>query len=137
MWMDILERGSVEGQKVTILNMLEYMGVWEWYDSQVRSLQESGRILTKRGKPAGRKVAATHVLNKMQSGKWIRGLGRLTLNDSDREIDAASDGQDTITERNRRLRRDRIKTQLSRGRKLSTKLVKELGFGILFNSKIW
>ena len=33
MWMDILERGSVEGQKVTILNMLEYMGVWEWYDS--------------------------------------------------------------------------------------------------------
>lgn len=134
MWMDILERGAVEGQKVTILNMLEYMGVWEWYDSQVRSLQESGRIFTKKGKPAGRKVGATHVLNKMQSGKWIKGLGRLTLEDGDRETGAASD---TITERNRRLRRERIKTQLSRGRKLSTKLVKELGFGILFSPKIW
>lgn len=84
-WMDILERGLIEGQKVTILNMLEYMGVWEWYDSQVRSLQESGRIFTKKGKPAGRRVAATHVLNKMQSGKWIKALGRLTLEDGDRE----------------------------------------------------
>jgi hypothetical protein len=32
MWMDILEAGSVEGQKATILRMLEYMGAWEWYD---------------------------------------------------------------------------------------------------------
>lgn len=84
MWVDILERGAVEGQKVTVLNMLEYIGVWEWYDSQVRSLQESGRIFTKKGKPAGRKVAVTNVLNKMQSGKWIKGLGRLTLEDGDR-----------------------------------------------------
>lgn len=29
MWMDILEAGSVEGQKVTILRMLEYMGAWD------------------------------------------------------------------------------------------------------------
>jgi len=136
MWMDILERGSIEGQKITILNMLEYMGVWEWYDSQVRSLQESGRIFSKE-KPVGRKGAATDVLNEMQSGKWIKSLGRLTLEDGDRETGAASDGQDSITERNRGLRRERIKTQLSRGRKLSTKLVKELGFGILFNPKIW
>jgi len=137
MWMDILERGSVEGQKITILNMLEYMGAWEWYDSQVRSLQEGGRIFTKKGKPVGRKGAATHVLNEMQSGKWIKSLGRLTLGDGGRETGTTSDGQDTITERNKRLRRERIKTQLSRGRKLSTKLVKELGFGILFSPKIW
>ena len=137
MWMDILEKGSIEGQKVTILNMLEYMGAWEWYDSQVRSLQESGRILTKKGKPVGRRGAATHVLNEMQSGKWIKSLGRLTLEDGGGETRAASDGQDSITERNREVRRVRIKTQLSRGRKLSTKLVKELGFGILFSPKIW
>jgi len=73
----------------------------------------------------------------MQSGKWIKGLGKLTLEDGDRETGAALDGQDTITERNRGLQRDRIKTQLSRGRKLSTKFVNELGFGILFNPKIW
>ena len=110
MWIDILERGSVEGQKITILNMLEYMGAWEWYDSQVRSLQESGRIFTKKGKPVGRKGAATHVLNEMQSGKWIKSLGRLTLEDGGRETGTISDGQDTITERNKRLRRERIKT---------------------------
>jgi hypothetical protein len=143
MWMDILEAGSVEGQKVTILRMLEYMGAWEWYDSQVRLVQESGTIHTKKNKPVGRKGAATHVLNKIQrSGKYIKSLGKLTLeNDGNSQNDGrtgtSSDGQDTITERKRKLQRQRIVTQLSRGQKLSTKLVKELGLGILFSPQIW
>lgn len=32
MWMQVLEMGSTQNQRVTILNMLEYMGAWEWYD---------------------------------------------------------------------------------------------------------
>jgi hypothetical protein len=42
-----------------------------------------------------------------------------------------------ITERARQLRRKRISMQLSKGQRLNTKLVKELGLGILFSSKIW
>jgi hypothetical protein len=137
MWADILEAGSVEGQKVTILRMLEYMGAWEWYDSQIRLLQESGTIHTKKNKPVSRKGAASHVLNEIQrSGKCIKSLGRLTL-ENDGRTGTSSDGQDTITERNRKQQRQRIVIQLSRGQKLSTKLVKELGLGILFSPEIW
>jgi hypothetical protein len=42
-----------------------------------------------------------------------------------------------ITKRDRQLQRKRISIQLSRGQKLSMKLVKELGLGILFSLKIW
>jgi hypothetical protein len=69
-------------------------------------------------------------------------LGKLTLendgnNQNDGRTSTSSDGQDTIVERKRKLQRQRIVTQLSRGQKLSTKLVKELGLGILFSPQIW
>jgi hypothetical protein len=32
MWMQVLEAGESGKQKVTIFNILEYMGAWEWYD---------------------------------------------------------------------------------------------------------
>jgi len=137
MWVDILEAGSAEGQKVTIWRMLEYMGAWEWYDAQVRSLQESGTIHTKKNKPVNRKGAATHVLNQIQqSGECIKSLGRLTVdnNGTDRTI---SNDLDTMTERIGEKQRRRIVKQLSRGQRLSTRLVKELGLGILFSPKIW
>ena len=138
MWVDILEAGSVENQKVTILNMLEYMGAWEWYDSQVRLVQASGKVLTKKGKPVDHKGAATHLLDKIQrSGKYIKSLGMLTLEDGDATIDGPSDARGTLAERNKKLQRKRLITQLSRGQTLSNKLVKKLGLGILFDKNIW
>jgi hypothetical protein len=54
------------------------------------------------------------------------------------ESDLAAKSIDVgITERVRQLRKKRISMQLSRSQKLNTKLVKELGLGILFSSKIW
>ena len=100
-------------------------------------LRESGTIHTKKNKPVSRKGAASHVLNKIQqSEKCIKGLGRLTMDD-DGTTGTSSDGQDSMTKRNRKQQRQRIVTQLSRGQKLKTKLVKELGLGILFSLKIW
>ena len=48
MWMQVLERGSSKNNKVTILNMLEYMGVWEWYNNQIKLVQAT--ICTKKNK---------------------------------------------------------------------------------------
>lgn len=47
-WMLVLEMGTSQQNNVTILNMLEYMGAWEWYDSQVSLAQAT--ILTKKKK---------------------------------------------------------------------------------------
>ena len=49
MWMQVLDMGSSENQKVTILNMLEYMGAWEWYNRQIELSQAT--IRTKKNKP--------------------------------------------------------------------------------------
>ena len=46
-------------------------------------------------------------------------------------------GEGGIAERDRQMQRKHISIQLSRGQKLSTKLVEELGLGILFSPKIW
>jgi hypothetical protein len=142
MWMQVLEMGSSENNKVTVLNMLEYMGAWEWYDSQIKLAQST--IRTKKNKPVDHRGAAIHVLNNMQGlqtdaarrGRWISGVGRVTLEGDESNLLPES-GDIGITERDRQLQRKRISIQLSRGQKLSTKLVKELGFGILFSTKIW
>lgn len=92
-WMQVLEMGSTQKQKVTILNMLEYMGAWEWYDSQTSLSQRT--VCTKKGKPVDRKGAAIHVLNRMQSirldttaqGRWISGVGRVTLGEEEGSAD--------------------------------------------------
>ena len=143
MWMQVLERGSSENNKVTILNMLEYMGAWEWYDSQIKLAQAT--ICTKKNKPVNRRGAAIHVLNQMQKmqmdatgqGSWISGVGRVTLEDDKSDVLLIESGKVSVTEQAKQVRRKRISVQLSRGQKLSTQLVKELGFGILFSSRIW
>jgi hypothetical protein len=143
MWMRVLEMGSSENQKVTILNMLEYMGAWEWYEGQIEKSQAT--IRTKKNTPVDRRGAAMHVLNRMQDirtdteppGKWISGIGRVALGQGDESDLSPRSCNVGIAERDRQLRRKRISMQLSRGQKLSTKLVKELGLGILFSSKIW
>jgi hypothetical protein len=139
MWMRVLEAGESEKQKVTIFNMLEYMGAWEWYDRQVKLSQATVR--TKNNKLVNRRGAAIHVLNKMQAeqpGRWVKGLGRLTLGEEGNEPAISPKSCDaSISEQARSSQRKRINRQLSRGRKLSTKLVKELSLGILFSPKIW
>lgn len=144
MWMRVLETGESENQKVTILNMLDYVGAWEWYDRQVRLSQTTVR--TKKNKLVDRRGAASHVLTRMQGlqtnteqpGKWIRAIGRVTLREEGGESAISPKSSDaSIAERARYLQRKRISLQLSRGHRLSTKLVKELGLGILFSPKIW
>lgn len=144
MWMQVLEMGSTQNQRVTILNMLEYIGAWEWYDKQIELSQMT--IRTKKNKAADRRGAAIHVLNKMQSmplgsgprGRWISGVGRVALT-REGEVGVPQPDNDDhgIAERHRQAQRKRISMQLSRGQKLRTKLVKELGLGILFSPKIW
>ncbi|KAA8641576.1 hypothetical protein EYZ11_010166 [Aspergillus tanneri] len=76
MWVQILMRGYSHRSRVTILNMLEYMGAWEWYDAQVRSMQNAQA--TAQGQPAGRRGAAIKVLDRITPrGKWISGIGRV------------------------------------------------------------
>ncbi|EXJ56205.1 uncharacterized protein A1O5_12661 [Cladophialophora psammophila CBS 110553] len=142
MWVRILEIGSTQNQKVTILNMIEYIGAWEWYDRQVEFAMTT--IRTKKKKLVDRKGAATHVLNTMQSmrretvprGRWVGGVGRVAVEQESDAADLYSDGDTDITEAHRRSHRKRISVQLSRGQKL-TKLVKALSLGILFSPKIW
>ena len=143
MWMQVLERGSSENNKVTILNMLEYMGAWEWYNNQIKLAQAT--ICTKKNKPVNRQGAAIHVLNPMQKmqmdatgqGSWISGVGRVTLEDDKSDVLLIESGKVSVTEQAKQVRRKHISVQLSRGQKLSTQLVKELGFGILFSPRIW
>jgi hypothetical protein len=144
MWIRVLEAGSSANRKVTILNMLEYIGAWEWYDGQVKLSQATVR--TKKNKPVNRRGAAIHVLNKMQSlqtrteqpGKWVSGVGRIDMTKEEDNSGMSRESCDaSITEKIRHSQRRRISMQLSRGQKLSTKLVKELGIGILFLPEIW
>ncbi|CEL01164.1 hypothetical protein ASPCAL00753 [Aspergillus calidoustus] len=141
-WVQLLEMGSSRQRHVTILNMLEYMGAWEWYDGQVRLAQRT--ISTKKGQPVDRRGAAIHVLNEMQTtrgsvegrGRWMSGVGMVALNQSEPSHELPSSPV-SLAESDQRQRRKLISMQLSRGQKLSTKLVKNLGFGILFSKKIW
>lgn len=144
MWIQVLEMGASENQRMTILNMLEYMGTWEWYDKQIELSLTT--IRTKKNKPVGRRGAAIHVLNEMQHlptdterpGTCLRGVGRIDLPDKGNSMHHLSSSRsDSIAEQDKRLQRKRISLQLSRGQKLSTKLVKGLGLGILFSPKIW
>jgi hypothetical protein len=142
MWMQVLEMGTSQQSRVTVLNMLEYMGAWKWYNSQVTFAQAT--IQTKKRKQVEHRGAATHVLNKIQEdqmrspgrGRWISGVGIVTLEGDEPKV-TSKNGTVNITESERRSRRKYITMQLSRGQKLSTKLVGKLGFGILFNRKIW
>ncbi|KAK5042845.1 hypothetical protein LTR84_012800 [Exophiala bonariae] len=141
MWMQVLEMGSSENQRVTILNMLEYMGAWD--DNQIeRSLTT---ILTKKNKPVGRRGAAIHVLNEMQHlsadttrlGTCLSGVRRIDLQDEGNSTHhLSSDRGLSVAKQDKRLQRKRISIQLTRGQKLSTKLIKGLGLGILFSPKI-
>jgi hypothetical protein len=134
--------GASQQDKVTILNMLEYMGAWQWYDSQVEHAK--GTTQTKKKKQVGRRGAAIAVMNRIQegpvhsedNGSWMRGVGRIIVEEDECGLSSMS-GRESITARQRELQRRRIHMQLSRGQKLCTQIVGKLGLGILFDQKIW
>lgn len=141
MWVRVLDMGSAQQKRVTVLNMLEYMGAWEWYDGQIKLAQNT--VFTKKGKLVDRRGAATHVLDGIEKfeesieerPRWISGVGRVTAHKEG--IDLFKNSQPSVDQAQKHLRRKQITLQLIRGRKLTTKLVKELGTGILFHRKIW
>ena len=144
MWMQVLEMGSAQNQRVTILNMLEYMGASEWYNKQIKLSQRT--IRTKKNKLVDQRGAAMHVLDKMQNmplgsgpqGRWISGVGRVALTtQGEVGVPQPHDNDHGIMQRDKQAQRKRISVQLSRGQKLSDKLIRGLGLGILFSPKIW
>ncbi|QKX61623.1 uncharacterized protein TRUGW13939_08775 [Talaromyces rugulosus] len=110
-WLQILDMGSSTGIRTTVLNMVEYMGAWEWFDEQCKHAEAT--VCTKKGKLVER--------------KWISGVGPVTV----KEV-----GDTANFEGKRKELRKRIINQLHRGEKLS-KLVKVIGLGILLSPKIW
>jgi hypothetical protein len=130
MWRRTLDAGSTTTQMITILNLLGYMGAWQWYDGQVKKLSKA-----KSPVEVSPKTAATRVLNRIQY-KQVRGLGAISLEDgTDTSAISPAAGETNITQSIKKRQRNRIKTQLSRGQKLSL-LVERLGFGVLFDSNI-
>ena len=130
-WLRVLEMGISRARKTTILNLLEYMGAWEWYDRQVK-LSE-GIIYTKKKKLVERRGAATHVLNELhEKMKSIKGVGKLALKEG-----GTAENCGSIPEQVKGKTRKHIHVLLNRGSVLKERLVKELGLGILFSPKIW
>ena len=72
-------------------------------------------------------------MNKIQ-GKSVRGVGRVIVEEGQNKPDIPSK---STAEQARLARRKHIRMQLARGHILKEKLVKGLGFGILFSPKIW
>jgi hypothetical protein len=68
-------------------------------------------------------------LNTGQPGRSISKIGRVTLGED--EDTSSTTNCSTISEKAQLSQRKNITMQLSRGSKLSIKLVKELGLGIL------
>jgi hypothetical protein len=132
-WLQILDMGSSAGIRTTVLNMVEYMGAWEWFDEQCKHAEAT--VYTKKGKLVERRGAASYVLDMVQCqqtdvtprGKWIGGVGPVTV----KEV-----GDKANFEGKKKELRKRITNQLYRGEKLS-KLVKMIGLGILLSPKIW
>jgi len=61
--MRVLKAEKSENKKITIFNILKYIGIWEWYDKQIKLSQITVRI--KKNKSIDRRGAAIYVLNKM------------------------------------------------------------------------
>lgn len=76
-------------------------------------------------------------MDAMGQGSWISRVGRVTLEENKSDVLLIESGKIRITEQAKQAQRKCISVQLSRGQKLSTQLVKELGFGILFSPRIW
>jgi hypothetical protein len=143
-WIRILGMGSSQQNKVTVSNMLIYIGAWEWFHHQVK---EKSFGVGGNGS-MGEKKAKTQDLDEMQNRlqdtrpqpaaqeKWFSRVGTVTLEENASAI-LPKDGPHSVIAMARSQQRRRIRTLLHRGKQLSTKLVKQLGRGILLHPKIW
>ncbi|KAH2096508.1 hypothetical protein KXW65_004410, partial [Aspergillus fumigatus] len=141
-WMRMLGMGSSQQNKVTVSNMLIYIGVWEWFYHQVK---EKSFGVGGNGS-MGEKKAKTQVLNEMQNRlqdtgpqpaaqeKWFSRVGTVTL-EEDASAVLPKEGPPSVIAMAKSQQRRRISTLLHRGKQLSTKLVKQLGRGILLHPK--
>jgi hypothetical protein len=125
-WVRTLDMTATETQRTNVLQYLGCIGAWKWYDNQIKRLSK----ITFRG-GANPKAAATRVLNRIQY-KYMRGVGAVSVDETSvfRDTEKAD-----ILQLSRKRQRNRIRTCLSKERKLST-LVQRLGFGALFDPKI-
>ncbi|TVY15624.1 hypothetical protein LARI1_G009016 [Lachnellula arida] len=133
MWINMLEAGHTRSKKVTILNMVVWMGASEWYDNE---LEQAGKvqILTKRGTP--RKRLATVVLDKYlkeaADTPAVTSPGKAASDDNKDPSPNPAGIQKRIFDN----RRKRLNNIFHRGRTLC-KLVQMTHLGILFNPDIW
>lgn len=133
-WVEILEKGVSAKVQLTIFNMLEYMGASEWYESQIQLAIRTERTVTRRRATIG-VLDRIQVQQTQEGSRTIYGAGPITMQDESR--DQSPNPVFSIPEREKKARRQALRIQLSRGHKLSTKIVKELGLGILFSPSIW
>ncbi|KAJ5932805.1 hypothetical protein N7516_007294 [Penicillium verrucosum] len=120
-WVEILERGASTRVQLTIFNMLEYMGASRWYESQI---QLAMRTVTRRQATIG-VLDSIQVQQTQGRSRSMCGVGPLKMQDESR--DQSPNPGFSIPEREKEARRKALRNRLSRGHKLSTKIVKELG----------
>lgn len=112
-WMGILETTEAQSRKVSVFGLLELIGFHEWFVALAKHNQNTR--VSQKGKRLGDKGAKTFTLNKL--------------------LEPCGDLQSIKKEKLDNLRAS-INSKLHRGEKL-TKLVKQLGLGILFSPDIW
>ena len=110
-----METTEAQKLRVTAFTILKLLGFFEWFNGLAKQCQLAQ--VSKKGKALGLKGAKTYTLNR---------LLRSNVDLSEYSLDE-------------KLRRKRasINSKLHRGEILSTKLVKDLGLGILFSPEIW
>jgi hypothetical protein len=125
-WMQIMETTEAQKLRVTAFTMLELLGFSEWFNGLAKKVQLTQ--VSKKGKALGLKGVKTCTLNRLLGSN-------VDLSESiaghDKVIESSLD------EKLRRKKRASINSKLHRGEILSTKLVKDLGLGILFSPDIW
>ncbi|KAE8149028.1 hypothetical protein BDV25DRAFT_141190 [Aspergillus avenaceus] len=129
-WIQVLEMGASQSRRVTIENMLEYMGAWQWYNSQVELALKT--VKTKNKQPVKSQGARSHVMDTIEN-RYLTGVGVVSLHED--ESNSLFKGRPAGTCAMDK-KRQHIKMQLNRG-KMCIKLVEELGVGILFDRNIW
>ena len=84
MWINILEVGHTYSKEATILNIIEWMGALEWYNTKLEQAEKAPPP-TKQG--MSRKRLATIVLDKYlkeaRNTTAVESLGKLALKDNE------------------------------------------------------
>lgn len=135
MWINMLEAGHARSKKMTILNMIEWMGASEWYDMELQQAEKAPPS-TKRGIP--RKRVATLVLDKYLKealdATATENLEKLASKSNENHPSSLSSAG--IQKRILDTRRKILTKIFHRGRILR-KLVQMTHLGILFDPEIW